>query len=95
MVHPTTLAISVKESILHRDTDGDIEHVECVLCVHARLSITQQAMILGETGLCGATYLIKTEELCFSLNPFVHNVVKWTNVLEKSCRVQTNQSDHT
>lgn len=29
---------------------------------------TQRAMGLGETGLCGSTYLMKKEDSCFSIN---------------------------
>ena len=43
-----------------------------------KVSTTQRAMVLGDTGLCGATWLIKREQSCFSLNVDVIPNTTWS-----------------
>ena len=58
------------------------ERVECALKVVVpmleKVSTTQRAMVLGDTGLCGATWLIKREQSCFSLNVDVIPNTTWS-----------------
>ena len=74
LVHPATLAISIKESPLQRAKDVNVESAECALWIvvlisdFSRVSTAQRPMILGENILSRATCLMRRQESYFCLN---------------------------